>query len=299
MLLEQLKQEVADLGFETSVGDDNTFIGVVNRAIAELNAYLPETDVLHLSHYPETNTVTVDTSQCVRHTDEDLIFDGERSRAYYFECDGNGTAYIERVVNGIVIPVSQIALSSDGVFREYKGLIPLAVSGEHRIRFSGYAFGVRNVALYSLLRGASENDILPCGKFRGYDLRSIVDVAAGYSKFLAVKRSACKSLSQLTEGEHYYFMDNVLYLSRDVRGVIDIVYIAKPQPVTLSETGDLPVNSGLVELLPLFVASYLWLEDVPDKAQYYRELAESKANEYVKALAVATPVKIRRANGWS
>ena len=64
----------------------------------------------------------------------------------------------------------------------------------------------------------------------------------------------------------------------DIRGLTEVWYTAKPQTFTFEDKGEqIQLDDDLVHLLPLLIASYVWLEDEKEKSAYYMNLYRERA----------------------
>ena len=55
-------------------------------------------------------------------------------------------------------------------------------------------------------------------------------------------------------------------------GKINLIYKRAPEKLVGNPDDDVPVPDGCEHLLPLLAASYVWLDDDPEKSQYYMSL---------------------------
>ena len=58
------------------------------------------------------------------------------------------------------------------------------------------------------------------------------------------------------------------------------------------------LDEELCTLLPILIASYVWVEDEPSMAEYYLSLYRERAMDIERRIRNATPVAIKNANGW-
>ncbi len=172
MTAQELYDSVAQLGFETTLEDgEERFLYAVNRALIQVNRVRPATSIYKLNHFPLQNRLSENTFEPICKGDEALIFVTDKAKSYYFECNGNGQATIEKSIDGgeTWAQIKAIELSSsNGQFIPYKGLV---LDGENpylgtvRINFQGeYTYYVQNVAMYGELLGAGEEKIPAYGK---------------------------------------------------------------------------------------------------------------------------------------
>ena len=180
MQVKDLYSEVARLGFDTLLEDTTAFYHAVNRALIQISVDIPEKKVLKLRHAPQKNLLGGEELCSVRtkETGKELVIGyGTNAKAYYFECDGNGQAYIE-TADGL-LRGGPIQLSSGGTYKTYSGIIRQGenfVDAPLRIRFEGnYAYHVTNVALFGEIMSDNDKDVPKFGRFVEYDMRMLTD----------------------------------------------------------------------------------------------------------------------------
>lgn len=82
-------------------------------------------------------------------------------------------------------------------------------------------------------------------------------------------------------------------------GTYEVIYEKAPSRFKNEEEDDakrLPLDGDLCELVPLLVASYVWLDDEPDKAQHYGALYRTAKAEIRKHESIAHVIDRK---GWS
>ena len=81
-------------------------------------------------------------------------------------------------------------------------------------------------------------------------------------------------------------------------GTYEVIYEKKPSRFKNEEDDakDLPLDGDLCELVPLLVASYVWLDDEPDKAQHYGALYRAAKAEIRRHPTISHFID---RNGWS
>lgn len=305
MTIKELYESVAQLGFETELEDNSRFYFAVNRAILQVNRIRPATSIYKLNHFPLENRLTDNTFEPVIKDDEALVFVAERAKSYYFECNGNGLATIEKTTDGENWEtIKSIDLvSANGRFIAYKGLI---LDGENpylgavRIKFSGdYVYYVQNVALYGGLLGAGAENVPAYSKYIAYDLASLTD---DFMSFV------CPPIVDATRGKGFvlnddYFVEGAtkILIPASTVGIFDVCYNRRVKEVNAEddmETTVIDLESDLSAILPNLVASYIWVDDEPAKAEYYLTLYREQAAEIRATREHLTPVVYRNKSGW-
>ena len=155
MTVAELYKQVAQLGFEDSLEDDDRFYFAANRALLQVNEVRPAISYYLINHKPLKNLLTDSTFDPVE-KDDDLLYSAEGAKSYYFEADGNGVVYIEKHTDDGWSMIDMVQLESARQFVAYRGFIKEAgefVGGLVRLRFTGeFLYTVKNVALYGYSR---------------------------------------------------------------------------------------------------------------------------------------------------
>ena len=305
MTIADLYQSVAQLGFETSLEDEARFVYAANRALLQVNSLRPATGIYMLNHAPLENKLVEDTFTPVEKV-EDLCFEAVDAKTYYFEANGNGVVYVELYDedSGVwaIIGVEEFAQSNS--FSSRRGFIKRDgefVNGRVRLRFTGpYLYSIRNVALYEHLYSDSVVDIPAFEPFSRYDISSLA------SDFLALDKPPMKEGDvepRILNQDYGVENGRIILLPYNSKGLYKIVY--QKHPGIIPYTGDafenttqLSLDDDLCALLPILVASYLWLEDEPEKAQFYFAIYQERAADISRKAGVIEPVLIKSVNGW-
>lgn len=250
MTLSELKTEVVALGFDGEIGSDDIFISAVNRALCEI-----------YSKRSILRTVT--------------IYAAGRNPSYYqkeIHVEGggaitlplNGKAYSMRlcgmgnywVTDGDDQELFQFDTGNES--RLVQGFLNVggSISFYGMVSFSVYDFSVFD-EVYSI----KAKDIPDGGAFRCFDLRSL------YSDFLSFAGPATDASGNIIE--NCRLMDGKMELPSSYKGEIRISYRRLPETVTVNYENDIDIPRELEHLLPLLVASYVWLDLDASKARHY------------------------------
>ena len=304
MTVADLYRSVAQLGFEDSLEYEDGFVFAANRAILEVNALRPVSSSFYINHRPIKNELLRPTFEPALKEDE-LIFECADVKAYYFECDGSGAMYIELFDERTRTwqPIEWKTLSSSGAFKPYKGFIKKEgdfVPGRIRLRFTGeYLYSVKSVAMYKHILGKDEDDIPAFEAFTEYDVTEMV------SDFMSLKNPPIAFDDEYRHLNREYRVENgrIILLPYDGAGHYRVIYNRRPKDIkhenSLSE--DLTVidlDEELCALLPILVAAYIWMDDEPEKAQYYLSLYQQRAAYLEHKTINPSPVIMRSVNGW-
>ena len=94
MRVQELYEQVAGLGFEKSLEDEDWFYQAANRALLQVNYLRPAISSYVINHKPMKNLI--DGSFTPVERSEDLIYEATNAKAYYFQADGIGRVIIQK-----------------------------------------------------------------------------------------------------------------------------------------------------------------------------------------------------------
>ena len=304
MNVAELYLQTAHLGFETFLEDSDRFYFAANRALLQVCKVRPAIRHCLINHKPLANLIRQDTFSPIEKID-DITYEVEDAKAYYFEADGNGILYLEKynADTGEWSIFGEILLQSNQTFVPYKGFIKKQgefVSGRIRLRFTGeYLYSIKNVALYQYLYSVEVADIPAYAAYTRYDVKKLV------SDFMALCCPPIKEEEEntLLNQEYEQEGDSIILLPYDRRGVYKVLYEHRPTAIentgaTTEDTQELDLDEELCSLMPLLVAAYVWIEDEPEKSEYYMGLYRERVQEIVVSHKNTVPVLIKSTNGW-
>lgn len=316
MTLQDLYKAVSQLGFEDSLGDDSTdrFIYATNRALIEINSLRPIRKHVDINHRVPKNLLFSEPTQIEK--TETLTFSAEKAKSYYFEVCGEGSFEIGlKKKDGSVVRGNDLSGSfNTKTFISYRGFIKYNgafidtlmetdadYTGEIEIVFGGdYAYSIRNLAMYDRVYSSDVRDIPDYGDKVGYAVDTIV------SDFERFDSSPIDFL-----GKHLYrdyvIENNILYLPIEKEGTYTINYLHKvglvPLDAPVNNTSEekyvkLDLEEDLAALMPNLVAAYVWLDDEPEKSQYYYNLYLQRAEQISMKTKDFNPVEFESVYGW-
>ena len=297
MQVRELYEQVSQLGFEDSLENDKRFYYAANRGLLQVNAIRPAISHFVIPHMPIENKVASSFEPIER--SETLTYSAYGAKAYYFEAMGKGTAYIQGENGNLLKPIE---IDSMGKFTAYKGFIKDGVnfvSGRVEIRFEGaFTYFVKNVALYATVYSDRWEDIPVYAPFLAYDIAGSVD------NFLTLDTPPmdAEDLTRL-DGNYRVEGNRVILLPYNMRGEVRVRYKRKPRKLVYGVSAkdditEIDLDEELCSLLPLLVASYIWVEDEPNLAQYYLTLYNSRAAELEYRARNYDPVNFENIYGW-
>lgn len=300
MRVSELYNQVAGLGFESSLESDARFYQAANRALLRVADVRPEARYHIINHKPLPNVIAGSHGFAPIERSEELCLEANGGKSYYFECDGNGVAFIENVKDGAVTVLGEITLRSDNrVFRAYSGFFKNAKDGLVRLRFTGdYTYSIKFAAIYDRIYSDRAEDIPAYEPYTRYDISKAV------GDFLAL------ASPPITEDEEHrvlgkdYSVENgrVILLPYDKAGCYKVAYKHRPSPISDEESADsnhdeIDLDPDLAELMPLACAVYILAEDEPDLVNHYNEQYQARVSEIVSRTRDYDPVQILT-NGW-
>ena len=301
MKIRELYEQVAQLGFETSLEDNYSFYNSANRALLQINAIRPITCTHAINHTPFKNLISGNTFEHQMKT-EDLTFEAQKARSFYFETDGNGIAYIEMFdeENSKWQMINEISWSSIGKFQAHRGFIKhdgKFIDSLVRIRFTGdYVYCVKNVAMYQFIYSDVEAHIPAYEPFTEYDMNLLVDDFFGFCE-------PPVTYNEEAIDDYKIEFRSKIFLPYEKNGIYKIIYKHKPNEIIVNaepneDEATIDLDEELASLMPLLVAVYIWTDDEPEKSQYYLSLYRERAMEIQSRHKDIRPIIVSDTNGW-
>jgi len=304
MNVAELYKQVAQLGFEDSLDDSDRFYYAANRALLQVCKIRPAVGYYLINHKPLTNLVANATFSPVEKID-DLIYEATCGKSYYFEADGNGVLYVEKhnADTDEWEIIKQVELSSKQTFVPYRGFIKKDgsfIDGLIRLRFTGeYIYSIKGVAIYQNLLSGDAADIPAYEPYTRYDIKQLT------TDFLAL---CCPPIDEadghaVLNQEYALEGDSTILLPYDKKGVYKALYERRPKAIantgeTTSDEAIIDLDDELCSLLPILIASYVWVDDEPSKSEYYLSLYRERVQEISYKQKNNAPVYIKNTNGW-
>lgn len=304
MTVSELYASVAQLGFETVLEDNERFFYAANRAILRVNAIRPRKGVYVLHHKPPDNLVSSSFEPV--YVTEEITYEAYNAKAYYFEADGEGTAFIEANVDGEEgwSIIAEIKIKGNGGFTAYRGFVKRDGAfffGRIRLRFllGEYLYSVRSVAIYRYIYSADVSEISAYEQYKRYDLSALAeDFLAPDDPFVRLEATR-----DLLSDDYDVEDGRVLLLPYNARGLYRLSYLRRPRELVYTEEPaadltEIPLDEDLCALLPYLIAATVWADDEPDKAQYYMQIYRERAVEVERRSRPAAPARIKSVNNW-
>lgn len=301
MTVAELYRSVAQLGFEDSLEYEEGFILAANRALLQVSALRPSERTCVINHRPLDNLIHGVGYDPIFKSD-DIVFEAVGVCSYYFEACGYGIACIELLADtGEWEVLGDIQFETEH-FTAFRGHIKRDgsfVDGRIRLRFTGeYAYTIKCVAMYAQLIHPSEDRIPPFSPVTKYDMSGYVDDYLSLVS-LSVRDREAKRVYR----DYYVENGRMICLYSSAPGAYEVTYIHKPTPleydaVAAEDDTLIDLDEDLCSVLPLLVASYIWIDDEPEKAQYYLALYRERAADVLRKSFPIDPVAVVSSNGW-
>lgn len=245
-------QDVAALAFLGEIMDEDIFISSANRALGLIYSERAVTKEAVISN--EAPRVLFYLPN-YRHTGGEFTSYSLLGKAYSFKSSGNG---YYKITDGYKTETHELY----GNMKEHRGFLS---SGGEITFFGDFAFSIYHLASFADRKSGDARDV------DIYDGRECLDAKAKISDF-----HSFTSLPKNEAGEEIpgaSVREGIVYLPRGFFGEIYLTYRCTPPTLSLfSKEEEIDIPKDTEELLPLLTASFMLLDDEPDKAEYYMSL---------------------------
>lgn len=278
MTLNELKTDVAQLGFERYVEDEDCFIASANRALSIIYVDRPVSkSAVIFFRGPRINMA----KEFIEHRSGETVTIPFTGKAISFRTSGNGSCVIRDSTGASSIP-----LSGEGQ------LVRQFVYGEASVTFSGDCyFTVSNLAVFDDVLSDKITDIPEYSPIREIDPQDYCDDFRAFCTQPCDKNGNVISSLQLVDGR--------ILAPYDYRGELYLTYYRKPREIDKSRPHELIDISGECSpMLPLLTAAFMWLDDDAGKAQYYMSLYRDLVAN-TKRYSSNKIDTVYRVNGWA
>lgn len=252
-----------------------------NRAIRDLAFVCPIRDDITLSQYKETNLAVyaADTDTGV------ITLTAEDARSFYCEIDGDCTIYYEHIQEDDSVIVDATAAVTRLGFYQVKRYVysskcnvRIRIVGDlDNIRLRNYGLYVRYYALWEV---PSPSD------WQTYSLSEIITRQTAKT-FMKIAEKAVR-LNNDEAGYNDYDISGIcnydgkdtLRIPTSFEGEIMVYYFAYPTAITSAtlDAFEIELDNEAADLVPLYIASQLYLEDDAKIAAKYEQEYISKRN---------------------
>lgn len=278
MTLNDIKKEVAHLGFESESAVDGSIESAVRRALSTI---YNEHGTRALGRIYQNLPTPKRHIPLIVHTAgmEDVITtDGG---TYAFTVNGAGRFEI-RDENG----------TRTESFDTQNGYAYGRIKGEGEIHFLGeFRYTVYDLCIFDEV--FAEGDVPPrFGRMREYELEKV------FPDFLCAITSPTDGEGRKIAGASVF--SRVMNIPYGYTGEVVVEYRRRAPEVSINAPDaqlDIPVE--LVSLVPLLAAAYVWLDDDAEKAQYYMSLYRDGMSAVKLYTRRAVDTAFTDATGWA
>ena len=280
MTLNQLLSEVYSLGFEDSGELDGSFLFAANRARAIIYSELADekcaTLILSapaLSYYSEKYCHLPGEKNTLRLTGYSLSFTYCGAGKYtIIDSSGKRTATFDKT---------------------YGHVKELIFGGECTLEFEGnLSFIIFDIAAYSEKYTEDRSRLPQYSRFREIKLCDLIS-DFGYVTRAPVDKDGIALLASSIVG-------GALRVPYSWSGEIFVYYKPIHTSLLLSDAeNEIELPAMTEHLLPILTASYLWLDDDPEKAEYYASVYRAEANRLLVTLPKGVSVEYKDVLGWA
>ena len=278
MTLNDLIYDVARLGFENYIDDEEALIASANRALSIIYVDRPVSKTVKLTFSGPRVTLVKEFIEHPSGAEITIPFSG---RCLSFRSSGTGSCIITDRTGSSLISLS-------GNNQRCKQF----VFGEGSITFKGdFYFTVSNLAVFNDVISNNSPDI---PEYAPYKELLPEDYCDGFRAFCGLPTD--KDGNPVSEVK---LIDGRIIAPFDYKGELYLTYYRTPAPID-TEDYDYPidVSDECAPLLPLLTASFTWLDDDAAKAQYYMSLYRDLVAN-VKRYSTARVDAAYVTNGWA
>jgi hypothetical protein len=280
MKYQDLISSVARLGFESEIEDNIAYRAALRRSLYTLftdRPVLARRVIVKKDH---------GTLPLVDH------FTHDPRRTETFDLPKDGLAYSFTVWGEGSYLLTEGGITTEAEFSGESKTVKGFYRGDAEIRFFGdTSYTVTSLAAFRNIFSRRESDI------PSKDEENILDLAKLIPDFLSPDEPPRNKHGEPIFGAE--IEGDRLILPNGFSGEVHIAYKRKPTlPAGTSQSEDIDVPEECAELLPLLVASYIWLDDEPERSQYYLSLYKDGINT-LRRFAQRQVSASYESNGWA
>ena len=242
---------MAALGFEGELELSDVVLHATERALKMIFTERPLLKLVQFYQKPINPVIRI---EALTHSGKEGDSVPFNAKAYSFRTTGEGSYRITDQSGTVTVDFS-------GIESVHKGFL----HGDGKLEFLGnYSYTVYDLAIFDEILSGSEDDIPVLCDFIEYDVKS-------YAKdFLSFTSPPENELGVSIQGASV--CGGKMRIPSSYNGKIRLLYKAAPTKITEGADEELTLPDGCEHLLSLLVASFVWLDDDAEKAQYYMNL---------------------------
>lgn len=278
MTYKELCDEVAALGFESQVENDAAMLSAAKRAVKILFTERPSYKTLELYQQLTEPSVYLESFTHDLTGGDKILFN---ALAYSFKTVGEG-----------ICKITDESGEHQFEFTKEENIHRGFLHGAGEIEFLGnYAYTVYDFALFDKLYGKNASDIPIVSGDKEYDIRLYTDDFLSFVQSPADADGAPIKNAALRGAK--------IIIPYSYCGKIRLVYKCCPTSIDKNPDAELILPDGCEHLLPLLVASYVWLDDDAEKSQYYMALYREAISSVKYYDRTQINTAYRDTNGWA
>lgn len=251
MTYKELCAEIAALGFETELDSQERISSAVNRALMLIYTERPLYSKISIFKPPISSATRVGDFSHKGGTTDSFSYN---ARAFSFRTSGIGKY---KICEGMREEIFEFSQNSE----LHRGFL----HGEGRIDFVGeYSFSVYDFVFFDEIYGSALGDIPTLSGYTEYKIKDYAE------DFLAFVSEPTDEDGKSIDGSSV--RGGIMRVPDGYFGKINLIYKKSPKKILGNPDEDIVLPDGCEHLLALLAASYVWLDDDADKAQYYMSL---------------------------
>lgn len=279
MTLNDLKDEISALGFEKEISLDKNLIFALRRALSTVYTERGILNSFFIEHHPSLPTLIFKSLTHSASSSESFVLSG---KAYSFSVSGTGS----------------FSIDENGVRKEYSFSSPLYlwrgfIGGEATLTFFGeFSFEVFNLSVFSTVKSDNEEDLFAYGEPFEYNLCELKN------DFYCI--AALPTDENGREIEGMLVRGCRLIIPWGYSGKINVTYKIRPPEIRADEP-DTPIDLSreTEHLVALLCAAYYWVEDAPEKAEFYLAMYKDTLKSVKEFDTRALGGGYRNVTGWA
>ena len=278
MTYKDLCADIACLGFETEFDSPERVLNATNRALMIIYTERPLYGTVTINRPKIFPTAKIDDFS---HKGGEANLFICNARAYSFKTSGIGKYKIYEGENEKIFKFSQNV-------EYHRGFL----HGEGKIEFLGeYSYSVYDFCLFDEIYSQNIEDIPTASEYAEYRIKDYADGFLSFVSLPADEQGRAIKDSSARGG--------VVKIPSSYSGRINIIYKKCAQRLLGNPDEEIILPDGCEHLLALLAASYVWLDDDADKAQYYLTLYREAMSgvKYYDRTAIDNSYHIT--NGWA
>ena len=279
MTTNQLLKETYALGFEDTGEADGGFFFSAARAQRQIFSDLASEIRREITVSPPEVSAHVSEYRHAPYEKKSFTF---RGYSFSFKFSGWGSYTLE----------DKVSKKSVG-FRGASGVVREIFEEECTVTFAGeFSYVITDLTAFASNLGYDESDVPVYSEYTEHSLPLLI------SDYSAMTEPPTDSCGKTIKGAHT--VGDSLYLPFEYSGKVLITYKRLPTPIStsdLSEAIDIP--RSLEHLLPILTASYMWLDDDPEKAEYYAAIYRNEAARLTVTSRKSRSAEYCDVSGWA